>query len=76
MQAKIQKLLKALTGVALGVFIGRSLWLWQDVSAHPELYEVHSAPWYTQLLVEGAVTAGVILAGGAVYWILEKKRKK
>lgn len=72
MQEKVQKAAKILMGAAVGIFIGRSLWLWQDVNAHPELYAANSAPWYTPLILEGAVTAAVILVGALVYWIAGK----
>lgn len=76
MKEKLQKAIKLVLGVALGVFIGRSLWLRQDVIARPELYEANSAPWYTPLLIEGAILLGLFLIGGLVWWLLGRRMKK
>ena len=65
MKEKVQKAVKAVLGLALGVFVGRSLWLRQDVISHPELYAANSAPWYTPLL---------FLTGGLV-WLLTGRKK-
>lgn len=73
MQGKIRKAVKIVLGLALGVFIGRSLWLRQDVRTHPELYAANSAPWYTPLLVEGLILLAVFLIGGLV-WRLAGRR--
>ena len=76
MRERVQKAIKIVLGLGLGVFVGRSLWLWQDVNARPELYEANSAPWYTPLLLEGAVLAGLIAAGAVVWWLLSRKGQK
>ena len=73
MQQKIQKTVKVVLGLALGVFIGRSLWLRQDVQARPQAYAANSAPWYTPLLVEGLILLAVFLVGGAVWWFAGRK---
>lgn len=75
MQEKVQKAAKIVMGAAIGIFIGRSAWLWQDVNAHPELYAMNSAPWYYRLIVEGLITAGVLAVGGLVYWLAGRKQK-
>lgn len=76
MREKARKAIKIVLGVGLGVFVGRSLWLWRDVNARPELYVVNSAPWYTPLLLEGAVLAGLILVGAVVWRLLGRKEQK
>lgn len=76
MEEKIQKGIKVVLGLALGVFIGRSLWLRQDVMSHPELYEANSAPWYTPLLLEGGILLGVFLLGGLAWWLAGRRKKK
>ncbi len=76
MKEKIEKVVRVVLGLGLGVFIGRSLWLWRDVSARPELYEANSAPWYTPLLIEGGVLAALILLGMLVLWLLGRRKDK
>ena len=75
MKEKVQKIIKIVLGIALGVFIGRSLWLRQDGRARPELYAANSAPWYTPLLLEGAILAGIFLLGGLAWWAAGRKFK-
>ncbi len=74
MKEKVQKAVKAVLGLALGVFVGRSLWLRQDVISHPELYAANSAPWYTPLLLEGGILLGLFLTGGLVWWLTGRKK--
>lgn len=75
-EEKLRKAIKVVLGGALGIFIGRSLWLRQDVIARPELYEANSAPWYTPLLFEGAVLLGLFLLAGLAWWLLGRRMKK
>ena len=76
MNEKIEKAVLVVLGLALGVFIGRSLWLWRDVSARPELYAATSAPWYAPLFLEGGVLAGLILIGMLILWLLARRKGK
>lgn len=76
MEEKIRKLVKVVLGLALGVFVGRSLWLRQDVMSHPELYEANSAPWYTPLLLEGGILLGLFLVGWLVWRLAGRRSKK
>lgn len=76
MRERAQKAIKVVLGLGLGIFIGHSLWLRQDVGIHPERYAMSSAPWYMPLLLEGAVLAVLIAAGALVWWLLDRKGKK
>ncbi len=45
----------------VGVFIGSAVERWLDYRNHPGLYEISSAPWYTQILFNGLITLGILL---------------
>lgn len=72
---RLNHLLNIILGACIGVFIGRSLFRWWDYSAHPSLYAMQSAPWYTSILLHGAVTAAVALAILLIKLVLQKKTK-
>lgn len=72
---RLNHLLNIILGASIGVFIGRSLFRWWDYSAHPSLYAMQSAPWYTSILLHGAVTAAVALAILLIKLVLQKKTK-
>ena len=49
--------------------------LW-DYKAHPGLYAMRSAPWYTSILLYGLVTAAVLAAAVIAKLIIRRKLKK
>ena len=71
------KINSMLSGVILALaagYLGCSLYTVYDYHAHPHAYAFHSAPWYTGILLNGALTAGIILLfaiakGISVYFI-------
>jgi len=71
----ILSVLRTLLWCFWGVFIGRAIYQVWDYRAHPFLYELSSAPWYTSILVNGAftliVTAILLLA---IYFVKKAKR--
>ena len=54
MLQKVNRLLTILMLSLIGVFLGYSIYTCADYRTRPGLYELYSAPWYTQLLVCGA----------------------
>lgn len=76
MKNKIRRVVQICMGSSVGVFIGHSLWLWQDVNRYPELYAMDSAPWYVRLIIPGAVTAAVLIVGGIAWWMLGREKKE
>ena len=53
---RIQAGLTAMIFCLLGSFLGNLLYdIWRYL-AHPEVYLVQSAPWYTDLLFHGGIT--------------------
>ena len=62
----------ALIGGLVGAWIGHGIFLWWDYMAHPELYAMQSAPWYTGLLVHGVLTIAVVVLALAVKHYIKK----
>ncbi len=59
---KLNRILDIILGTFLGVFIGHAIYICWDYKAHPQMYAMQSAPWYTSILVYGAFTLAVVLA--------------
>lgn len=59
--AKWNSLLNSTMGAFIGVFFGLSGNVVWEYKTHPELYAMQSAPWYTSILVYGAVTLAVLV---------------
>ena len=76
MLKKLNRLLNIITGAFVGVFIGHGLYVYWDFKAHPDLYAMQSAPWYTSILLYGAVTAAILLAALVVKLIIRQKAKR
>jgi len=75
MLKKLNYILNILMGTCVGVFLGHGLYMFWDYRAHPDLYAMQSAPWYTSILVYGAFTV-VILAVGAIIKLAVRKKPK
>lgn len=75
MWKKIDVLLNCLLGSSFGVFIGHSTYVYWDYRAHPELYAMNSAPWYTGILVYGIIT-GIVAAVAVILKVIIWKRLK
>lgn len=65
---QLDSFLHTLFWFAPGMFAGIAL----DVQNHPGLYEMQSAPWYTKLLLRGAVCLTVMAAA----WVLRRMIRK
>lgn len=76
MLKKLNRLLNTIMGAFVGVFIGHGLYVYWDFKAHPDLYAMQSAPWYTSILLYGAVTAAILLAALVVKLIIRQKAKR
>lgn len=53
---KINRFLNNFMGAVTGIFVGQSAYILWRYRTHPELYAMQSEPWYTGILVHGAVT--------------------
>ena len=79
MLQKVNRLLTILIYSLIGVYIGCCIYTYADYRARPGLYELYSAPWYTQLLVCGAcvlVLLAVLFAAKLVIRHLYAKRQR
>ena len=57
----------------IGAFLGSTIYTCWDYHAHPGLYALTSAPWYTSIVMHGiltAIAAAVLLA--AMYMVKKK----
>ena len=57
----------------LGVFLGSSLWRCYEYHARPGLFAVQSAPWYLSILVNGLLTAAILLVLLILRRLIKKK---
>jgi len=73
MKKRLPQILNTVMGASFGTWLGHTIWLWRDHAAHPGLYALQSAPWYTGILVWGAMAAGVILVCLLLKWILARR---
>ena len=73
---KLNQLLNTVIGAFIGVFIGHGAYVLWDHKAHPEMYAMRSAPWYTSILLYGLVTAAVLAAALIIKLIVRRKLKK
>ena len=60
MLKRLYDILSVALWCAVGVFIGTSLYVVFDYIAHPDLYAMASAPWYSAIIVNALLLAPVI----------------
>lgn len=73
MLRQVNRALNIVMGSVFGVFIGNGIYVFWDYKAHPDLYAMQSAPWYTSILVYG-VFAGITLLGClGIKWIIRTR---
>ena len=74
MLKKINQILNIIIGAFVGSLIGYSVYRMIDYHARPNLYAAQSAPWYTGILLQCAVTAVAVgIAAGIKLLIRNKK---
>lgn len=73
---KLNAILNTIICTVIGVFIGHDVYIIQDFKKHPGLYEMKSAPWYTSILMYGAVTVVVLIICIVIKAVLKYKSKK
>lgn len=60
MKKKIYRILNMIMGSFTGVFLGSGLYRYWHFQAYPDVYVMQSAPWYTGILIQGALTLMVL----------------
>ena len=70
---KIQTTLNIIIGSFGGTFIGHALERYMHYRKYPAIYEIHSAPWYTALIIPAIFTLIVILVCIVIKIVLKRK---
>ena len=75
MLRKLNCFLNIVIGSFIGVFIGFGIYKFWHFKTYPNLYVIQSAPWYTVLLLHGAMVAAVVVVCIILKMIIWKKLK-
>lgn len=75
MLRKLNCFLNIVIGSFIGVFIGFGIYKFWHFKTYPNLYVMQSAPWYTELLLDGALVAVVVVVCIILKLIIRKKSK-
>ena len=73
---KIISLINGILGAFVGVYLGRVCFVVWDYKTDPGFYGMQSAPWYTTLLVEAAITLVILLICIVIKAVLKRLMKK
>ena len=75
MLRKLNCFLNIVIGSSIGVFIGFGIYKFWHFKTYPNLYAIQSAPWYTELLLDGALVAVVVVVCIILKLIIRKNSK-
>ena len=75
MLRKLNCFLNIVIGSFIGVFIGFGIYKFWHFKTYPNLYAIQSAPWYTELLLDGALVAVVVVVCIILKLIICRKLK-
>ena len=75
MLRKLNCFLNIVIGSFIGVFIGFGIYKFWHFKTYSKLYVMQSAPWYTELLLDGALVAVVMVVCIILKLIIRKKSK-
>lgn len=75
MLKRMDWILNIFIGCCTGAFLGHGLYVFWDYQTHSDLYAAQSAPWYTSILILGAVTVLLLAVAVVLKLILRKKRR-
>lgn len=75
MLRKLNCFLNIVIGSSIGVFIGFGIYKFWHFKTYPNLYAMQSAPWYTELLLDGALVAVLVVVCIILKLIIRKKSK-
>ncbi|MDB6436940.1 hypothetical protein ACR0SW_09825, partial [Blautia wexlerae] len=75
MLRKLNCFLNIVIGSFIGVFIGFGIYKFWHFKTYPNLYAMQSAPWYTELLLDGALVAVLVVVCIILKLIIWRKLK-
>ena len=75
MLRKLNCFLNIVIGSFIGIFIGYGIYKFWHFKTYPNLYAMQSAPWYTELLLDGALVAVLVVVCIILKLIIWKKLK-
>ena len=75
MLERLDKILNAVIGSFIGVFISHSIYRYFHYINHPEIYEIQSAPWYTSILIYGLADALIVFVAIIIKFLVKKKMR-
>ena len=73
---KVNRVLHTIMNTVVAFFICRSVFYIWDYIAHPEVYAVQSAPWYTAMLLLGIYTLFVGVVCSVIKALIKWRMKK
>ena len=75
MLRKLNCFLNIVIGSFIGIFIGYGIYKFWHFKTYPNLYVMQSAPWYTELLWDGAIVAVVVVVCIVLKLVIWRKLK-
>ena len=75
MLRKLNCFLNIVIGSFIGVFIGFGIYKFWHFKTYPNLYAMQPAPWYTELLLDGALVAVLVVVCIILKLIIWRKLK-
>ena len=75
MLRKLNCFFNIVIGSIIGVFIGFGIYKFWHFKTYPNLYAMQSAPWYTELLLDGALVAVLVVVCIILKLIIWRKLK-
>ncbi len=75
MLRKLNCFFNIVIGSVIGVFIGFGIYKFWHFKTYPNLYAMQSAPWYTELLLDGALVAVLVVVCIILKLIIWRKLK-
>ena len=73
MLRKLNCFLNIVIGSVIGVFIGFGIYKFWHFKTYPNLYAMQSAPWYTELLLDGVLVTVFVIVCITLKLIILKK---
>ena len=75
MKRFLQIAMRAVIIASIVIFIGSCIYQYTDYKQHPEIYMLNSAPWYTGLLIQGAISLFIVLICIIVLVVIGRKKQ-